>query len=70
MNEIAEQAFELYNEGMQNRDLGFPELTISSFDKAINLIPNNYLFYAQRGFAKRDLKYLVEALTDFVWRCL
>ena len=64
MNEIAEQAFELYNEGMRNRDLGFPELVISYFDKAINLIPNNYLFYAQRAHSKRDLMHLDEALLD------
>ena len=49
MNEIAEQAFDLYDEGMRNRNLGFPELAISCFDKAINLIPNNYLFYAHRA---------------------
>ena len=44
MNEKAEQAFDLYDEGMRNRELGFPELAISCFDKAIDLFPNNYLF--------------------------
>ena len=64
INEIAEQAFKLYEEGVRNRELGSPELAISCFDKAIDLAPNHFLFYPQRGYSKRDLDLLDEALLD------
>ena len=49
---------------MKNRDAGFAELAIPCFSKAINLVSNNYLFYAQRGFSRRDLMRFEEALVD------
>ena len=65
MNEREAQASDFYNEGMKNREAGFIELAISCFDKAIDLASNNFRFYVQRGFSKRDLSQFHEALTDF-----
>ena len=65
MSEAEARSVELYYEGIQNRDSGLIESAICCFDEAISLAPNNFLYYVQRRFSKRDLGQFDDAIEDF-----
>ena len=60
-----ERSIDLYYEGMEKRNSGFTKSAIRCFNEAINLAPNNFLYYVQRGFSKRTLGQFDDAIEDF-----
>lgn len=58
VNDLYEEAFELYTEGKR-------DLTIKKYDEMIKIIPDSALLYFNRGKFKRELEKHEEAIADY-----